>query len=218
MSEENYVSPARILRDLVPGEAWEGLTCFPRKRHSAGATLLRQGDSGTHVLALIRGMVKVVRGESGGRDRLLAFRGPGEVLGEMAVQDGGGRLAHVRAISECEVSVVPAEEFRDFVKRHNLASQLAEYAVSRVREQTQACEGDIGRRLALALLRLVEISGARSFSITREELAQHLGVGRNSVSGVLKRFGTERVRAERTRIEVADEVYLRCVVRGRATE
>ncbi|MFG3527485.1 Crp/Fnr family transcriptional regulator [Streptomyces sp. NPDC047917] len=209
MSEEKRISPARVLRELVPASAWEGLAGFPRRRHEAGAVLLHQGESGSHVLALMQGIVKVVRGDLDGRDRLLAFRGPGEVLGEMAVRDGGVRLAHVRAVSKCEVSVIPASAFRGFVKQHGLADQLFLHAVSRLREQTQACEGEIDQRLAATLLRLIEISGSRAFSLTREELAQHLGVGRNSVTKVLERFGPHRVRFGRTRIEVLDKTYLR---------
>ncbi|MFD7498351.1 Crp/Fnr family transcriptional regulator [Streptomyces sp. NPDC059832] len=208
MSEQIHISPARVLRELVPASAWEGLAGFPRRPHPAGAVLLHQGESGSHVLALLRGIVKVVRGDRDGRERLLAFRGPGEVLGEVAVQDGGVRLAHVRTLSRCEVSVIPAAAFRDFVTRHDLAFQLALHAVSRLREQTQSCEGDIDQRLAATLLRLIEISGARSFSLTRDELAQHLGVGRNSITKALERFGSHRVSFGRTRIEVLDEAYL----------
>ncbi|MFD0340187.1 Crp/Fnr family transcriptional regulator [Streptomyces sp. NPDC127117] len=209
MSEETCISPARVLRELVSASAWEGLTGFPRRRHEAGAVLLRQGESGSHVLALIQGIVKVVRGDLDGRDRLLAFRGPGEVLGEMAVRDGGVRLAHVQAVSRCEVSVIPASAFQGFVKQHGLADQLFLHALSRLREQTQACEGEIDQRLAAALLRLTEISGSRTFSLTREELAQHLGVGRNSVTKALERFGPHQVRFGRTYIEVLDTMHLR---------
>ncbi|MFC7623148.1 cyclic nucleotide-binding domain-containing protein [Microlunatus sp. GCM10028923] len=61
--------------------------------------MLRQGDPGTHVLVLLSGVVKIVRFEADGRVRLLAFRGPGEVVGELAVQDDGSRLADVVAMT-----------------------------------------------------------------------------------------------------------------------
>ncbi|MET8687216.1 Crp/Fnr family transcriptional regulator [Streptomyces sp. NPDC004732] len=216
MSEQKRVSPVRALRDLVPGEAWEALTRFPHRKHCAGDILLRQGDPGTHVLALIQGMVKVVITEAEGKERVLAFRGPGEALGEMAVQDGGGRLADVRAISDCEVAIVPAAAFRDFVKQHDLADQLTAYAVSRVREQVETREGDIDHRLAVTLVRLVEISGTHTFALTREELAQRLGVSRYSVTKALARLGPA-VRAGRTCIDVLDTDSLRTESTTRAS-
>ncbi|MFF5533397.1 Crp/Fnr family transcriptional regulator [Streptomyces cinerochromogenes] len=204
MSEETRVSPARTLRDLVPGEAWEQLTSGRRRTHPAGTTLLRQGDTGTHVLALIDGLVKVVRRDVDGRERLLSFRGPGEVLGDMAVQNGRTRLADVQTISVCEVASIPACVFRSFVLRHDLPGRLACLANDRLWEQTEAGEGDLDQRLAGTLLRLMAMSGDRAFRLTRTELAQHLGAGRNSVSDALRRLGPGCVRADKTCIEVVD--------------
>ncbi|SEP96891.1 Cyclic nucleotide-binding domain-containing protein [Streptomyces sp. yr375] len=74
---EDHVFSVRTLRDLVSDEAWAGLTRHRPRTYPADKTLLRQGDAGTHVLALISGMVKVVRTDRDGRQRLLAFRGRG---------------------------------------------------------------------------------------------------------------------------------------------
>ncbi|MFD4829302.1 Crp/Fnr family transcriptional regulator [Streptomyces uncialis] len=212
---EQYVGSARALRDLLPAEAWDGLTRYPSRTYAADLTLLRQGTEGTHVLALTGGMVKVVRTDRDGRQRLLAFRGPGEILGEMALQDGGRRLADVRTMSGCTASVVPAEDFHRLVLRHRLAYPLARLASSRLREQTEVGDGSVHERLAMALLRLVEVSGGtRSFSLTREELAQHIGVGRNSVSKALARLGPDRVHATKSRIDVTSVEGLRSALAG----
>ncbi|MEU0688000.1 Crp/Fnr family transcriptional regulator [Streptomyces uncialis] len=212
---EDYGCPVRALRDLVPAEAWEELTRYPSWTYEADQRLLEQGTEGTHVLALTEGMVKVVRGDRDGRQRLLAFRGPGEILGEMALQDGGRRLADVWAMSRCRAAKVPAEDFHRFVLRHGLAYPLAALASRRLREQTEAGDGSVHERLAMALLRLVEASGGtRSFSLTRPLLAQHIGVGRNSVTKALARLGPGRVIATKNRIEVTSVEGLRSVLGG----
>ncbi|MEU1291176.1 MULTISPECIES: Crp/Fnr family transcriptional regulator [unclassified Streptomyces] len=214
MSEYSSFS-ARTLRDLVSGEAWAGLTRYPCWTYAPDRTLLRQGSTGTHVLALISGMVKVVRTDRDGRQRLLAFRGPGEILGEMALQHGGERLADVLTMSKCKASVVPAEDFRRFVEDHQLAYPLAVLASSRLREQTEVYDGAVHERLAMALLRLVDASGGVcSFSLTREELAQHVGVGRNSVTKALNRLGPGLVEAAKDRVHVTGPDELRKVLAG----
>lgn len=212
---EDRIFLARALRDLVSNEAWAGLTRYGPWTYASGRTLLRQGTEGTHVLALISGMVKVVRTDRDGRQRLLAFRGPGEILGEMALQHGGERLADVRTMSKCKAAVVPAEDFHRFVRQHQLAYPLAMLASSRLREQTEAYDGAVHERLAMALLRLVEASGGmRSFSLTREELAQHIGVGRNSVSKALTHLGPGQVKAAKSRIDVTSVEDLRKTLAG----
>jgi len=57
---------------------------------------VRQGDPGTHVLLPTAGIVKVTRFEPNGEELLLALRGPGEAIGEIAVLDGTERSARAR--------------------------------------------------------------------------------------------------------------------------
>ncbi|MFD0852081.1 cyclic nucleotide-binding domain-containing protein, partial [Actinomadura adrarensis] len=54
------------------------------RRFRPGQTLLRQGEPAFHVLLLVSGRVKVLLTMSDGEVLLLAVRGPGELLGEIA--------------------------------------------------------------------------------------------------------------------------------------
>ncbi|MER7769589.1 cyclic nucleotide-binding domain-containing protein [Kitasatospora sp. NPDC096140] len=102
MTDHGHRSPdplGQTLCHLMGHGVWTDMLedAFER-RHPIGATLLRQGEPGTHVLALLAGVAKVCRRERNGDVRLLAFRGPGELLGEVAVLDDGARSASVHAI------------------------------------------------------------------------------------------------------------------------
>ncbi|MFJ8160460.1 Crp/Fnr family transcriptional regulator [Streptomyces sp. NPDC096136] len=211
MSEDRVI-PVRILRDLVSSEAWAGLTRYPRT-YQPGRRLLEQGTEGVCVLALISGLVKVIRRDRIGTERLLAFRGPGEILGEMALQHGGGRLADVWTMSVCKASVVSADDFSRFVRDHKLAAPLAQLATNRLVEQTTAHDGDVRERLVTALLRLIEVSrGEVSFSLTRQELAQHIGVGRKAVAKALEQLGPGCVQGGKGHITVTDVAALRAAL------
>lgn len=200
------------LRGFVGEEVWaELLAHATRRRHASGTVLLRQGEPGTHVLAVVSGVVKVVRQERNGDLTLLAFRGPGEVLGEMAVLDEGGRSASVEALSRCDVAVVSKAAFLRFVEDQGLFPVLVRYALTRLRESDQARgSGDLPDRLAAALVRLADISGRSVvdeerplvLALTRDELAQHLGVTRNTVTATLGELaGHLRVSRKRIVIE-----------------
>ncbi|MEV5885732.1 Crp/Fnr family transcriptional regulator [Streptomyces sp. NPDC052020] len=214
MSEDFLPSrPSR--HPSTPQKEWAGLACRPPRTYSPGVALLKQGDTETDVFILVSGLVKVVRTDREGRQRLLAFRGPGEILGEMAAQCGGVRLASVWAMSKCKASVVSSEEFQRFVREHRLAYPLAVMASNRLREQTEVHEGAVHERLAMTLLRLVEVSGGQeSFSLTREELAQHIGVGRKAVSKALEWLGPDQVKAGKSRIDVISVEKLRETIAG----
>ncbi|MFZ4184648.1 Crp/Fnr family transcriptional regulator [Streptomyces pseudogriseolus] len=221
---QESVPSRRSLRDFAGETVWADLLehSFER-RHPAGSVLLRQGEAGTHVLAVVTGVAKVIRQERNGDLSLLAFRGPGELLGEVAVLDDGVRSANVESISQCVVGVLGKAEFLTFVSKHGLFPVLVRYALTRLRESDEARGGgDVRARLAAALVHLIDISGhphcapgaggSVELALTRHELAQHLGTSRNTVTAALNDLASCGVRAGRRRIVVDDLPALRLIV------
>ncbi|MBA0052656.1 Crp/Fnr family transcriptional regulator [Streptomyces sp. AJS327] len=208
------------MRDFLGEDAWSDLlTRATHRQHRAGTLLLRQGEPGTHVLAVVSGATKVTRHEPDGNRTLLAFRGPGELLGEIAVLDDRGRSASVEAMSRCVVGVVGKPVFLRFATEYGLFPLLVRYALSRLRESDQArAGGDVTGRLAAVLVRLADIAGesvprggdSLELALTRDDLAQHLRISRNTVTAALT--GLSRyVRVSRKRIVIDDLPALRGV-------
>ena len=63
-----------------------------------GTPLCREGDPSTHVLVLLSGWAKVFSSTEEGHEMVLALRGPGDVIGELATDLGGYRTATVLAL------------------------------------------------------------------------------------------------------------------------
>ena len=70
----------------------------------AGDTLVSQGDPGAELFLVLDGVLGV---EVDGNE--LGQVGPGMVLGERAVIEGGRRTSTLRAVTRCKIAVVPAE-------------------------------------------------------------------------------------------------------------
>ncbi|MGI9605779.1 MAG: cyclic nucleotide-binding domain-containing protein [Acidimicrobiales bacterium] len=74
------------------------------RRVKEGATLVEQGGASDELFLLLNGVLTVeVDGEPIGE------LGPGAVLGERAVLEGGVRTATLRAVTECKVAATPAD-------------------------------------------------------------------------------------------------------------
>jgi Cyclic nucleotide-binding domain len=69
-----------------------------------GATLVEQGDPGHELYLLFDGLLAV---EIDGRT--VAELGPGAVVGELALLEGGRRTATLRAVTPCRVAAVPGD-------------------------------------------------------------------------------------------------------------
>lgn len=178
---------------MLTDEAWRELReqgaprTFPER-----SVMLRQGSAGTHLLALTEGLAKVVCREPGGMVTWLAFRGPGDLLGEVSVFNGTPRTAEVVALTRCTAVVLEAERFRRFIDQRGLVMDLMRQALSRLREsdahRAELLTLPLVVRLARALLRLAELTspGLRSdvirlTGLSQEEIAQATGVTRNAV-------------------------------------
>ncbi|MGW2115351.1 Crp/Fnr family transcriptional regulator [Streptomyces zhihengii] len=171
------------LRELAP----------PRMR-PARSVLLRQGDPGTHVILMESGSTLVTLTGRGGERTLLAVRGSGELLGELAVLDSQPRTASVIAAQTCRVRIIPAADFMAFVERHALLAPLLRHAIARVREaeavRLEMATAPVAVRLASALDRLMHAAagtGAEyTVRLTQAELSQMIGASRNAVGTALK--------------------------------
>ena len=180
---------------VIDQDLWSKLRDLaPVRTRPARSVLLRQGEPGTHVILLESGSAIVTLTGENGERALLAVRGTGELLGELAVLDAQPRTASVIAAEVCQVRVIPAPTFLAFVERHSLLAPLLRHAIARVREaetvRLELATAPVPTRLASALGRLVR-SAATEVSefpvrLTQAELAQMIGASRNAVGAAIK--------------------------------
>ncbi|BBO20105.1 MAG: cyclic nucleotide-binding domain-containing protein [Burkholderiales bacterium] len=74
-----------------------GLRCY---RAPAGATLIREGDSGDFMVFLLDGKCEIVKSDPGGLPQRISVAGPGKILGEMSMIDGEPRFASCIALED----------------------------------------------------------------------------------------------------------------------
>ncbi|MCQ6556264.1 Crp/Fnr family transcriptional regulator [Streptomyces sp. C10-9-1] len=208
---------------MLSDEVWrelrdQGVT----RRFPERSVMLRQGAPGTHLLALTSGLAKVVCREPSGAKTWLAFRGPGDLLGEVSVFNGTSRTADVVALTPCVAVVLDAQRFVRFVEERGLVIQLMRQALARMRE-SDLYRGELQSlplvvRLARTLLRLAvltdrgtEGNSVRLTGLNQEEVAQAIGVTRNAViSGLRQLRAVGLVETARRVIVIKDVKALEC--------
>ena len=87
---------------------------------SSGEVFIRQGDTGNSLYIIMSGQVKVFRTSSSGMETVLALRGPGNSIGEMALLTDEPRSASVQATQESSLLIITKDDF-DQLLGENLA-------------------------------------------------------------------------------------------------
>src|SRR5262245_61379865 len=91
---------AAVLRHLALADLDRLAYRSEMRRFAAGAFLMEEGAAGDEVFVLLDGRVHVRAALSENEERAVGIRGPGELVGEMALLDDLPRSASVTAESE----------------------------------------------------------------------------------------------------------------------
>ncbi|HVY78488.1 MAG TPA: Crp/Fnr family transcriptional regulator [Solirubrobacterales bacterium] len=182
-----------------------------------GEHLMRQEEPGDPVLLLRQGHVKATFVEPQGREIVLSFHGPGDVLGELSFVRAEPRSSNVVAIEAVEAEALAAAEFRAFLgQRPSTALALFDAIGRRFRDanrtQVQFGASDTIGRIAARLVELCERHGHPTAAgieirlpVTQQDLGGWTGASRAGVASALRTMrGLGWVKTERKRITVLD--------------
>lgn len=188
-----------------------------RRRFAPGQHLMHQGEPGDRVQVLLRGHVKATFVESDGKEIVLSFRGPGDVLGELSFASSEPRSSNVVAIEPVEARALSASEFRSFLLRTpSVALALIDVIGRRFRDANRARirfgASDTLGRVASRLVELCERYGepadggvAIRLPLTQEDLAGWTDSSRAAVADALRTMrGFGWIQTARRRIVVLD--------------
>jgi CRP/FNR family cyclic AMP-dependent transcriptional regulator len=177
------------LVDLEAVAAASRLRTFRR-----GQVVFTTGDPGDTLIVVISGRIKVVVRSADGSELTLTIIGPGGMVGELSVADGGPRSADAETLEECVLLLIPGETVRDICARVPTAAQalLSSIAVT-LRRLTEAVSDlvflDLPRRVAKVLLNQPRgDDGVIRLKSSQEELAHQVGSTRQSVNAALRGF------------------------------
>jgi CRP-like cAMP-binding protein len=165
-----------------------------------GAVLCVEGDPATHVFILIDGLAKVLSVTADGHELMLALRGDGDIVGEIAGETSAPRNATVRAIGPVRALIVVYEKFSSFLDTHPGAGHAYRHVVTH-----RWSDADLmlrshpvtngAHRLAIVLLDLATRYGSETSEgvhiavpLSQEELASLAGASRATVTRALSNW------------------------------
>ena len=163
------------------------------------------GDPGTSVFFVNGGRVKISRVTRDGKELTLAYRGPGEIFGELCMVDGGPRSEMAEAMENALVTEIPRSEFEKLLETHpRMGLRLVKTLCDRRRELENTVEKlvfhDVNAKLGELLLQLANDYGVDdsrgtlvAVKITHQEMANLIGSTRETVSLTLSQFKRKKL-------------------------
>ncbi len=205
------VSWLRACGDAVLGQLAAGATL----EHVAnGATVAWRGRQTAHLLVVARGALELSMTSPEGKRHVVNRLGPGQVFGLIPVLDESAWIHDAVARGASEIVRVPQSVLRAAMRDHpDLNDQVIRLLCTRARRTYEALAAQtlttLPVRLARVLLGQLQDAADGAIAMTQADLADMLGVTRQSLNIELKCLEREGMIAlGRSRIELRDRARL----------
>jgi CRP/FNR family transcriptional regulator, nitrogen oxide reductase regulator len=212
--DPNIIKQTSIFSTLEEKELREVLALVKERRAVPGETILWEGDPSDWFYIIGEGQVKVSKLTSAGREIILAFFGPGEMLGEVAVFENRPYPASAQALIETWLICIKKSDFLNYLLRHpEVSLKIIGILSGRLRESQSRLRDLAGekveQRLARMVLMLSEKLGS-TLPFTRQELSDMAGTTTETTIRILSQW-KERgiIQSVRGKIIIADEQRLK---------
>jgi CRP/FNR family cyclic AMP-dependent transcriptional regulator len=163
--------------------------------------LFRAGDPCDGCYRLLDGLLKVTAAAASQRERILAIRGPGAIVGELSLIDGAPRSASVSAIRDSHLSFVTRAAFEAFAQANpEVYRHISALLARHLRDNNEALVAtsflSVKGRAAQALLSLADAFGEDVGNgrilihqkLSQGDLAAMAGIARENLSRILQEW------------------------------
>jgi len=191
---------------------------IPRSFES-GEFVFWEGDAPDRFYLVAEGRVKVVKHSSSGREFIIAFFGPGEMFGEVAVFEDKPYPASAQAVAGTRVLGIRRDALLSFLAdRPQIALRIISVLSGRLRDAQgrlrDLASERVEQRVAQILLMLSARLGS-TLPFTRQEIADMSGTTTETAIRVMSRLRQGKIiRSVRGKIIILDETKLRLLSEG----
>ena len=177
------------------------------------------GDAPQWFYIVTKGKVKVFKHSSLGREFIIAFFGPGEMFGDVAVFENKPYPASAQAVAETKVAGIRREDFLSFLaNRPQVALRIINVLGGRLRDAHNRLRDLAGerveQRLASVLLMLSSKLGL-TLPFTRQDIADMTGTTTETAIRVISHLKDRGIiRSVRGKVIILDKKKLRLLSEG----
>lgn len=200
----DFRSRSVLLSSLSAADGDALLSLGRRVRFARGQTIFGCDEPGETMILIVDGRVEISLTSLSGRKSVLNHLGPGDVVGEIAVLDGGHRSADAVASSDVAALVLHRRDILAFLETRPAALfALVAELCAKVRNASEMfatqAQTDAPSRLARALLRLAARWGETraggvllpSGLFSQTDLGEFSGLARENVNRRLRGWAEE---------------------------
>jgi len=219
MDEAEVLKQSFIFSRLNEDELAELGGLAVKRSLAPGEFIFWEGDAPEWFYMVVEGRVKVVKHSSLGKEFIIAFFGPGEMFGEVAVFEDKSYPASAQAVVDTKVLGIRKDSFLSFfTQRPQVALRIISVLGGRLRDAQTRLKDLAGERVEQRLARtllMLSLKLGSTLPFTRQEIADMAGTTTETAIRFMSRLREGNIiRSVRGKVIILDETKLRLLSEG----
>lgn len=192
-NEKSCIERVPIFNSLAFDEMIEISMTTTQREYGKGEIIYLEGAHEEKLFIISIGKVKVAKLSEAGKEQIIRVLGPGDFLGELSLFTQSPLNSNAEALEATTVCIVDGKEINRLIeKRPSIALKLLRemsIRLEKAENQIQALAiQDVEQRLADTLIRMADDNNFINLTISKKDLASHIGMSQETLSRKLTIF------------------------------
>jgi CRP-like cAMP-binding protein len=182
-----------IFSSLSPEEMATIAEIITDKEYKKGESIYLSGDTGKRLYVINQGKVKIFRISEAGKEQIIRILYPGDFMGELSLFAHAPVDSSAEALEPTMVCVIDGDKLSQIMKEvPSIAIKIIEELSKRLLNAENLIESlglhDVEQRVADTLLKMAADQDEITLTITKKDLAAHMGMSQETLSRKLTQF------------------------------
>lgn len=182
-----------IFSNLSPEEMIEIAQIITDRHYEKGETIYLSGDTEKRLYVINNGKVKISRVSEAGKEQIIRILHPGDFMGELSLFTPVPVNSNAEALEPTDLCIIDGSKLAQIiVKVPGIAVKIVEELSQRLQSAENLIEAlglhNVEQRVADTLLRMSEGEDEIKLTISKKDLAAHMGMSQETLSRKLSHF------------------------------
>lgn len=182
-----------IFNNLNYDEMLEVAGITNSREYKKGEMIYMAGDKGRNLFVIHKGKVKITRISETGKEQVIRVLGPGEFMGELSLFVHEKLKDNAEALEDTKVCIINGEQLKKLMEKYpTISFKILEELSSRLGKAEQLIEHlgihNVETRIVETLLNLADEKGEIVLTMSKGDLASHIGMSQETLSRKLSYF------------------------------